>query len=898
LPVTAVLPSGDAGNHFLHFSFSHKLDVDSILSNLLADQANAGLSGALNVLAYDPSTETTIAVQGRGFVNGYTYYNEGGSLVKVKAVEADGSTVTILDSRANGFPIYAGSADLVSNKSFTFVADTNGDLTAPFETFPSDRLLRLIVTNAVRDTENGILEQEVGVATTVGPDLNEPEVLGYTTVPQISPGNGQTGVDPTGSILIKFNKPVQPGEVGAFFDSTLFTPPTGGVSLQVTSSASTFPVIYYADPVSYSDLMNYIIRPAYNLPGQSQVDVTVQSTTITSLNGDLIRTPVSTSYTTGTGPGLVNAPVSPEVVYFGIGGAEPGVSVLDLNGYGQGTGDLNNTRWPLSPNIGLPGVNPSMAPGTSNLDAGGAGVLTLTQDTNGSTRLLRDPIVSDVTDIHIGAPLDLIYNNENINRNASRSNQINESLGLVQAGNTITQPPIPNPPRLIFPPPNPNRAIFGEEPAVKSSLGPPGALLTGGPGATCLAVGLNLLGVGNPFSAVQNELGIYGTTFMGVFVGPQPPPASPPPPPPFCPFTSRQQVGHFLYVLDRDNRQVVIVNSNRFTVLDTIQLSDPVSMAMSPNMTRLAVTNFASSTVSFIDIDPTSPSFHQVVAETRVESGPTGVAWQPDGEDIVAVSTDANQLTVISALDFTVRRTLGGFLNGPIDVICTERYAATGNLSGCYHAYVLNSNGTVAIYESGPDGVNGIGFNDIIGSVTNVSFPRAKSMLFDFNSPQGGVLIGHIDDSGLGQVSRLSLTSSPTGILPLNPSSGGFILPPTYRQKEWTVVQRIGGTPAPGSFVDPMSGNSIIDLAYDDLINQGSIAGQLTNYSSNFSTTPYFHSGKHVVKAGPILASTPRLLFVALSDVGNVDVFEILTGTRIATISVPGVRVVSNYWRQ
>jgi hypothetical protein len=898
LPVNAVLPNGDPGNQFLHFSFSHKVDVDSILSNLLADQSNAGLSGALNVLAYDPSTETTIAVKGRGFVNGYTYYNEGGSLVKVKAVEADGNTVTILDARATGFPVFAGSADLVSKKSFTFVADTNGDLTAPYETFPSDRLLRLIVTNAVRDSENAILEQEVGVATTVGPDLNQPEVLGYTAVPQISPGNGQTGVDPTGSILVKFNKPVQPGEVGAFFDPALFTPPTGGVSLQVTSSASTFPVIYYADPVSYGDLMNYIIRPAYNLPGQSQVDVTVQSTTITSLNGDLIGTSVATSYTTGAGPGLVNAPVSPEVIYFGIGGAEPGVSVLDLNGYGQGTGDINNTRWPQSPNIGVPGVVPSMAPGTSNLDAGGAGVLTLTQDTTGSTRLLRDPIVSDVTDIHIGAPLDLIYNNENINRNASRSNQINESLGLVQAGNTITQPPIPNPPRLIFPPPNPNRAIFGEEPAVKSSLGPPGALLTGGPGATCLAVGLNLLGIGNPFSSVQNELGIYGTTFMGVFVGPQPPPASPPPPPPFCPFTSRQQVGHFLYVLDRDNRQVVIVNSNRFTVLDTIQLSDPVSMAMSPNMTRLAVTNFASSTVSFIDIDPTSPSFHQVVAETRVESGPTGVAWQPDGEDIVAVSTEANQLTVISALDFTVRRTLGGFLNGPVDVVCTERYAATGNLSGCYHAYVLNSNGSVAIYESGPDGVNGIGFNDIIGSVTNVSFPRAKSMLFDFNSPQGGVLIGHIDDSGLGQVSRLSLTSSPTGILPLNPSSGGFILPPTYRQKEWTVVQRIGGTPAPGSFVDAMSGNSIIDLAYDDLINQGSIAGQTTIYSSNFSTTPYFHSGKHVVKQGPILASTPRLLFVALSDVGNVDVFEILTGTRIATISVPGVRVVSNYWRQ
>ncbi|MFT4842483.1 MAG: hypothetical protein ACI8UD_003947 [Planctomycetota bacterium] len=901
LPTTAVLPNGDPGNQFLHFSFSHKLDVDSILSNLLADQSNSGLSGALNVLAYDPSTETTIAIQGRGFVNGFTYFNEGGTLVKVKAVEADGNGVNILDSRANGFPSYPGSSDLVSNKSFTFIADSNGDMTAPFETFPNNRLLRLIVTNAVRDTENDILEQEVGVATTVGPDSDPPEVLGWTAVPQISPGNGQTGVDPTGSILIRFNKPVQPGEVGSFFDATLFTPPTGGVSLQVTSSAATFPVIYYADPVSFGDLMNYIVRPAYNLPGQSQVDITVQQTTISSLNGDLIGQPVSTSYTTGNGPGLVNAPVSPEVVYFGTGGAEPGVSVLDLNGFGQGTGDTNNTRWTANPNIGVPGITPSMAPGSSNLDAGGAGVLTLTQDTNGSTRLLRDPIVSDVTDIHIGAPLDLIYNNENINRNASRSNQVNELLGLVQSGNTITQPPIPNPPRLIFPPPNPNRAIFGEEPAVKSSLGPLGALVTGGPAANCLAVGLNLLVVGNPFSTVQNELGVYGTGFMGVFVGPQPPPASPPPPPPFCPFTSRQQVGHFLYVLDRDNRQVLVVNSNRFTVLDTIQLSDPVSLAMSPNMTRLAVTNFASATVSFIDINPLSSTFHQIVAETRVETGPTGVAWQPDGEDIVAVSTEGNQVTIISALDFTVRRVVGGFLNGPIDVVCTERYAGTGNLSGVYLAYILNSNGTIAIYESGPDGVNGIGFNDIVTSVTNVSFPRAKSMLFDFNAGQGGVLIGHTDNSGLGQVSRLSLTSSPAGPLPLNPVAGGFILPPTFRQKEWTVVQRIGGTPAPGSFIDQMSGNSIIDLAYDDMINVGAVAGQATIYAPNFSTTPYFHSGKHVVKnqGGVIVpASTPRLLFVALSDVGNVDVFEISTGTRIATVSVPGVRVVSNYWRQ
>jgi DNA-binding beta-propeller fold protein YncE len=506
-----------------------------------------------------------------------------------------------------------------------------------------------------------------------------------------------------------------------------------------------------------------------------------------------------------------------------------------------------------------------------------------------------------VTDIHIGAPLDLVFNNENINTNASRANQINELLATAQPGNVITQPPTPNPPRLVFPPPNPNRAIFGEEPTTKSSYGPPGALVTGGPPAGCIASSLNLLVVGNPFASQIGQVGLLGTFFMGVFTGPQPPPSSPPPPPPFCPFTSRQQVGHFLYVLDRDNRQIVVVNSNRFTVLDTIQLSDPVSLAMSPNMTRLAVTNFASASVSFIDIDPTSSNFHQVVAETRVERGPTAIAWQPDGEDILVVSSDSNFLTIISAFDFAVRRSVGGFLNAPVELVVTERYQASGNASGLYYAYILNSNGTVAIYESGPDGVNGIGFNDIIGTVANVNFPRARSMSYDALASSGGVFVGHVDDSGLGQVSRLWLTSTPVGALPLNPSSGGFILPPTYRQKEWTVTQRFGGITPGTPLRDLLSGNSVIDLATDELLNFGGLLGQGTPYNLAYLRTPYFHSGKHTVKGaagGPTIGYIPKYIFIALSDVGKVDVFEIETGTRVATVNVPGVRVVANYWRQ
>lgn len=907
LPTSAVLPNGDPGNHFLHFTFSHKLDVDSILSNLLADQTNSGLTGALTILAYDPATETTTPVQGRGFVNGFTYYNVAGVLTKVKAVEANGNNVSIVDARAAGFPSYAGAADLVSTKSFVFIADTNNDLTDN-QMFPSNRLLRIAVTNAVRDSENDILEQEVGTATTVGPDTNPPQVLGFTSAPRIEPGNNEAGVDPTTTILVQFNKPVQPAEVGTFFDPTQFTPPTGGVTISVTAAAQTFPVIYYADPVSFGDLMNYIVRPAYNLPGQSAVDVAVQATTINSLSGLLIGTGVTTRFTTGNGPGIVNAPVAPEAIYIGIGGAEPGVSVIDLNGFGQGTGDNSvttgpgrTTRFPLNPNIGKVGVVPSLAPGTSNLDAGGAGVLTLTRDTNLNSRLLRDPIVGDVTDMHIGAPLDLVFNNENINANTTSANQINQLLGAAMPGNTITQPPVPNPPRLVFPPPNPNRSIFGEEPSTKSSLGPLGSLITGGPPAGCLAVGLNFLTTGNPFSSIQGELGLYGTAFMNVFVGPQPPPGSPPPPTPYCPYTSRQQVGHFLYVLDSDNRQILVLNSNRFTVLDTIRQPDPVDLAMSPDLSRLAVANYASASVQFVDIDPLSPTFHQVVAETRTEPGPISVAWQPDGEDILVVSPESNFLTIISATDFNVRRSLGGFLNAPIDIITTERYLATGNGSGLYYAYILNSNGTVAIYESGPDGVNGIGFNDIIDSVTNVTFPRAKAMSYDMLAGFGGVFIGHIDDSGAGMVSRLSLTTTPGGALPIAPIAGGFILPPTYRQKEWTVVQRFGGSTPGAPPRDPLTGNSVIDLCTDDLLNNGGLTGQGGPFSANYASTPYIHSGKYTVRpvpGGAVKGSAPRLLFVALSDTGNVDVFELGSGTRIATLDVPGVRVLTHYWRQ
>jgi hypothetical protein len=416
---------------------------------------------------------------------------------------------------------------------------------------------------------------------------------------------------------------------------------------------------------------------------------------------------------------------------------------------------------------------------------------------------------------------------------------------------------------------------------------------------------VNALVKGNPFANQSTQAGTFGHFMEGVFYGPQEPPSSPPPPTPFCPFSSRQQIGHFLYVLDRGNRQILVLNSNRFTVLDVIKVTDPFSMAMAPDLRTLAVTNFANSTVTFIDIDPTSANFHTVVGETRVPAGPTAISWQPDGEDIAVVSTQSNAVTLLGARDFSARKTVTGFLSSPIDVALTPRYQATGYASGIYYAYILNENGNVAIYESGPDGVNGIGFNDVVGIVPNANFRRARAMRLDYTNLNSAVLIAHVDENGLGQISRLELTASPVGAIPISPNSGGFILPPTFRQKEWTITQRFGGSNPTTPSRDLLSGNAPVDFTTDEMVNVGAAAPQATPFNSDLAIPPWRHSNKGAIKnwGGNALVPAavpfvPKLMFVALGDTGKLDVFEINTGKRIRTIDVPGITTVSSYWRQ
>ena len=89
---------------------------------------------------------------------------------------------------------------------------------------------------------------------------------------------------------------------------------------------------------------------------------------------------------------------------------------------------------------------------------------------------------------------------------------------------------------------------------------------------------------------------------------------------------------------------------------------DPVSVVPRPDGSEIWVANHVSDTVSVIDTDPSSDTFHQVIAtvqdiepdvlSTRFDE-PVGIAFANDGKAYVALST-SNRIAVVDVASRTV----------------------------------------------------------------------------------------------------------------------------------------------------------------------------------------------------------------------------------------------------
>ena len=973
-PTTASLPDGDPGNHFIYIEFDQDVQISSVLDKSPAGQANSGLIGPVQVLAIDPANAQSIPVLGRVFIGGKSYYgpdpDDPPNLKLEQLVELDpsGKPVAVVlangDTPGLGFPgtedatPFPGSAKLLGDNVLVFVVDSDGDLTTHDDgTFPVNRQIQMRASTATRSVSNKALKYSVVAGGTVGTDTLPPEVLVTAppgSVPLMQPAFGDTDVDPETTVTILFSEPIQPLTLGSLLDGN---PPqvSSSVELKFGPATQQTKVPFHVMPESVFNLTTWTFYPTFAFPGSGPA--LAQCGTYNQVNVDVItaqfddlasaanknQLPANSFFTTGEGPGIVNAPVSPDAIYVGRTGAIPGVAVIDLNGFGQGTGNPTfdftyktfppgNTNFPNNPNLVQygPNLHPPVFPGTCTIDGGSGGAFTLTKDSSLDDLLIRSPLISTIDDIMIGQALDVVFNNGKDTTGCqtgggnfcaitgkkliSTAFETVSTLGPPQFGqlpasivpggaNQINWGPHPNPPALIFPPLCLQPYIGGQEPTSIYSSTP---VISGGLGLSNLLVpGVAL---GDPLNGTPPS-GLLARYQNAYFEGPDR--ASLPNSGACFTYMVRQQVGQFLYLIDRGRREVVVLNSNRFSVIDRIPLADPTDLAMGPNLDFLAVSNQKSDTVSFIDIDPRSSGFHQVVKETTVGRAPRGIAWDPGNEDIMVCNEGEDSVSIISAFGFNVRRVVKGSLNGPFDVVISQRQLAWGYFRDVYFAWILNRNGNLTLFESGPNGTNGWGFDDTIG-VVPFSFENPKKITLDVRNVFGAVWVVHenpIDPATGnktnlpgGAVSRVNISGGLLGLLPLG--IGNFLINPQFRDLSFSVEVSIGPSQLTGIPVD---------IAFDNLNNLGGVSNAI---DPKFAAgQPILLNGKSTVKlrgATYVPSYSPDYMFLAVPNSnegpGVVDVISLNSGfTRFDTsaylpgvqsIPAPGVILVSDYWRQ
>ena len=954
-PEERILPSGAPGNHFIYASFSQPILFGSVLTDSPGLLENNSLSGSILVSSLNPQTGVSKVIRGRVFINGETYGDTAvgapAALQRESWIQADGTPNPAYVNTSTGNPYglgfpgtqgsFPGQDNLISPNTVVFVVDSDSNL-ATHEAFPSGVQIRMDIKTGVLSQSGKPLASSALASTTVGVDTIRPEVLSQpppTSFPLVTPGGGETNVDPLTTIIVEFSEPLQPDAVGDLL-SVAVPKLSSAIGLSFGPNTSRVDVPFHVRPLSVFDLSRWELLPAFNFPGTgpdvgecgvfSRVDVEIRAGNVVDLTGNSSQLPNSTFFVTGEGPGVVNVPVTPDTVYLGRAAGNPGISVVDLNGFGAGTGNptydpanpiqQGNSNYPNNPNVKFQGTQmlPALAAGECTINGGSAGVFTLALDSSLEDRIVRAPIVLSIGDMMLGYSLDIAFNNgpapfgcQGQGGNLCSADGFKQVVTVIDGStlspaatnpqgtqvlidggpNLVNWGPHPNPPPLVFPPLCVSPFIGGQQPTSVDTLAP------------------NLMVPGDPFG--DPSLGIPPTGLLAnqansFFQGPSLPATNVN----ACSlYGLRQQIGQFLYVVDRARNEILVLNSNRMTVIDRVVVPDPTSLAIGTNLDLLAVSSQSTDSVTFIDIDPSSSTFHQIVKTVVVGDAPRGIAWEPGNEDIFVCNEGSNSISVISAFSLSVRNEAISGLDRPFEVAITPRQLGFGYLRNVYFAYIIGRNGRVSVYESGPSSVNGWGYDDIVGTLP-LEFRNPKTIQpdpIDLNSAFWVVHEGPLDEAtsqlsgapGEGALTMIRAESAIVGQLPLNFQS---LLIPQFRDISYGVVismgeERLSGVP--------------VDVAFDNLVNLGGIVNWATNFSAG---TPVPLNGKSIIRqAGAAVPTNAcRYIFAAVPNPvqgqGGVDVVYYEAGFQrldtnafepgIQSIDAIGTVSLMDYFRQ
>jgi YVTN family beta-propeller protein len=387
-------------------------------------------------------------------------------------------------------------------------------------------------------------------------------------------------------------------------------------------------------------------------------------------------------------------------------------------------------------------------------------------------------------------------------------------------------------------------------------------------------------------------------------------------------YQSRQQIGNFLFVTDGVNKAVQAINSNTMQVLESVKLPDPYGLGLSPEGNLLYVSNEGDNSLSVVSANPTSASFMTEVARVTVGEGPRAVAVSPDNEDVFVLNRQGNTISIVDAGSNSVRRTLTqSGINRPNDVCLGMREFSGGPAfqSGTYHGFITNGGGNnVLIYEGGPSGVAGIGFDNIIGGIapnkpvvdgqpTFKNMANPTGIVYDPNTPLDGfahtvgAFIAHQDaDEGNAMVSRIaySADSSP-GQATFNAAN----ISPGFGEKVFTFIQQYSST----------SSGKALDVALPDYNREIYLTSNFNSHYNllNVGGTTYSIGGKDIARNSkyplatnitPNFANGPRWdpdrMYLSIGG-GTIDVFDIDSSIRLKTIATQGnVTVMASYFGQ
>ena len=824
---------------------------------------------------------------------------------------------------------------------------------------------------------------KIDIGTAGAPDQLPPQLLRVAReVPDPDdPQNGRAA-SPYTSFRVEFDEPVVPQSVarsaalnGFPFNGNQPLPPIAPplpntiLTATVATTGGQLFVPFDCEPINPNNLSTYRLTPLVTLPPESELTVRVHALTtntraVKDLSGNVFDGTSgdgkdrNSGFSIGAGPALTNIPVAPEVVYW-IPSVGRGLGAIDLNGwgfttnapgsaslaraaivtnaanvnlqtgiatigspdgqphnqfsypvglgaaYGPGDRDWVDTQGDLgNPGTPMPGVN-EMSSGFETLCRNSAGDVVLTGRSHTEVGTLED--------LQVGEFLDLVYyDTGNAYTNESFHFAALTATGLpviTQGRNVISDPPAPNPPPLrywlgmpaldvVVDPVDPARGAFlveGEEVFTGIRAGTSG-LQQFRPNAV------------NPFGPDQT-LFPHGGVGPGVQSATQ-----------AYTYQARQQIGNFLYVTDSENRMLQVLNSNTMRVISSIPLPDPRGLGIASDNGTLYVSNFGDDSLSVIDVDPLSETFHTEVARIDVGRGPGAVAVQPDHEDVFVANRTGNSFSIVDPQALTVRKTIDALVQDPHDVALTGRQLPPGSgnpygfATGVYFGYISNFGGNnVLVFESGPDGPQGIGYDNILGSLPtgdqDVEILEPRGLCYSpFNNDQGfnagGVFVAHRDELGAGVVSHIQFTNQAIyGPLPRN-APPGFFIPPGFLDRSFEVVGRWGNTDD-----NLLSGRVPTTVSLADM--------NVSGYQGNPSQVPNFSTGlvppnvgrtgainshhpNRLVIAGAIPTWLPDRMYVGFADTDTIDVLDPssigLVQNRIEADHGLGVKLLGTYF--